>query len=184
MKRLKTSANAVKPRQKADKFKQVYNDKGRLERGLWLRKGRFYAQLDANNSRQYKVPSRTCKHGSTSNYRDACLEEATAPGETVPALVQQKRIQNMKDCTKNDHTSQRIGLSCSFSIGSLPASGWLTSVVRGPTGKKSAQARKKGSFCVEITRIGYGSKAFEISDVTEGASASANCLALASLSKM
>jgi len=31
---------------------------------------------------------------------------------------------------------------------------------------KSRRSRKKGNFCVEITRIGYGSKTFEISDVT------------------
>ena len=31
---------------------------------------------------------------------------------------------------------------------------------------KASRSRKKGNFCVEITRIGYGSKTFEISDVT------------------
>jgi len=31
---------------------------------------------------------------------------------------------------------------------------------------KARRSRKKGNFCVEITRIGYGSKTFEISDVT------------------
>ena len=39
----------------------------------------------------------------------------------------------------------------------------------GRTGEKSTKARrsrKKGNFSVEITRIGYGSKTFEISDVT------------------
>lgn len=47
--------------------------------------------------------------------------------------------------------------------------------VSGPerTGRKPAKAersRRKGTFCVGITRIGYGSKTFEISDVTaEGA---------------
>ena len=35
---------------------------------------------------------------------------------------------------------------------------------RGPA--KAARSRKKGTFCVGITRIGYGSKTFEISDVT------------------
>ena len=43
--------------------------------------------------------------------------------------------------------------------------------VSGPerTGKEPAKAgrsRKKGTFCVGITRIGYGTKTFEISDVT------------------
>lgn len=43
--------------------------------------------------------------------------------------------------------------------------------VSGPerTGKEPAKAgrsRKKGTFCVGITRIGYGSKTFEISEVT------------------
>jgi hypothetical protein len=39
----------------------------------------------------------------------------------------------------------------------------------GRMGKKPAKtgrSRKKGTFCVGITRIGYGSKTFEISDVT------------------
>jgi hypothetical protein len=39
----------------------------------------------------------------------------------------------------------------------------------GRFGGKSAKARrsrKKSNFCVEITRIGYASKTFEISDVT------------------
>ena len=31
---------------------------------------------------------------------------------------------------------------------------------------KAGRSRKKGTFCVGITRIGYGSKTFEISDVT------------------
>ena len=31
---------------------------------------------------------------------------------------------------------------------------------------KARRSRKKSNFCVEITRIGYGSKTFEISDVT------------------
>ena len=31
---------------------------------------------------------------------------------------------------------------------------------------KASRSRKKGNFVVEITRIGYGSKSFEISDVT------------------
>ena len=31
---------------------------------------------------------------------------------------------------------------------------------------KTSRSPKKGNFCVEITRIGYGSKTFEISDVT------------------
>jgi hypothetical protein len=31
---------------------------------------------------------------------------------------------------------------------------------------RTGRSRKKGNFCVEITRIGYGSKTFEISDVT------------------
>ena len=31
---------------------------------------------------------------------------------------------------------------------------------------KASRSRKKGNFCVEITRIGYGSRIFEISDVT------------------
>jgi hypothetical protein len=31
---------------------------------------------------------------------------------------------------------------------------------------KARGSRKKGNFCVEITRIGYGTKTFEISDVT------------------
>ena len=35
---------------------------------------------------------------------------------------------------------------------------------RGPA--KAARSRKKGTFCVGITRIGYGTKTFEISDVT------------------
>ena len=30
---------------------------------------------------------------------------------------------------------------------------------------KAARSRKKGTFCVGITQIGYGSKTFEISDV-------------------
>ena len=43
--------------------------------------------------------------------------------------------------------------------------------VSGPerTGREPAKAgrsRKKGKFCVGITRIGYGTKTFEISDVT------------------
>jgi len=31
---------------------------------------------------------------------------------------------------------------------------------------KARRSRKKSNFCVEITRIGYGSKTFKISDVT------------------
>jgi len=31
---------------------------------------------------------------------------------------------------------------------------------------KARRSRKKSNFCVEITRIGYGSKTFEISDAT------------------
>jgi hypothetical protein len=31
---------------------------------------------------------------------------------------------------------------------------------------KARRSRKKSDFCVEITRIGYGSKTFEISDAT------------------
>ena len=34
---------------------------------------------------------------------------------------------------------------------------------------KASRSRKKSNFCVEITRIGYGSKTFEISDVTADA---------------
>ena len=53
----------------------------------------------------------------------------------------------------------------------IPAKIRVVDVSGGPgrTGDKSTKARrsrKKGNFCVEITRIGYGSKTFEISDVT------------------
>jgi hypothetical protein len=53
----------------------------------------------------------------------------------------------------------------------MPAKIRVVDVSGGPgrTGDKSTKARrsrKKGNFCVEITRIGYGSKTFEISDVT------------------
>ena len=49
------------PRRKADKFNKVCNDNKERGRSLWERKGVFYAQLDADNGKQYKYPL----HGAT-----------------------------------------------------------------------------------------------------------------------
>jgi len=102
MKRLKTSTNAVKPRQKADKFNQVYNDKGRRERGVWLRKGRFYAQLDANNGRQYKY---LLEHASTVPQAVTelqSLKKLQHEGKLFPPSFSKKEY--IKECTNNSHT--------------------------------------------------------------------------------
>ena len=58
MQRSGTRYNVVErlPRRKADKFNKVFNDSKERVRSLWERKGVFYAQLDANNGKQYKYP--------------------------------------------------------------------------------------------------------------------------------
>jgi len=58
MQRRGTPYNAIErlPRRKADQFNKVFNDRKERVHGLWERKGVFYAQLDANNGRQYKYP--------------------------------------------------------------------------------------------------------------------------------
>jgi len=61
MKRAKTHTNVVDTRPKTEKFNKVKDEKGRRVRGLWERKRSYYAQLDANNGKQYKYPL----HGAT-----------------------------------------------------------------------------------------------------------------------
>lgn len=56
MKRAKTRNDAVKSHSKAEKFNKVVDEKKKRVRGLWERKGSYYAQLDANNGQQYKYP--------------------------------------------------------------------------------------------------------------------------------
>jgi integrase len=64
MKRGATRYNLVErlPRRKAGKFNKVFNEDKEPVRSLWERKGVYYAQLDANNGKQYKYP---LKHAAT-----------------------------------------------------------------------------------------------------------------------
>lgn len=56
MKRGTTPINVVNNRGKREKFKKVLDEKKKRVRGLWERKGSFYAQLDASDGQQYKYP--------------------------------------------------------------------------------------------------------------------------------
>jgi integrase len=57
MKRERTRKNAMNITVRANApFKQVFDDKKKRMRSLWERKGCYYAQLDANNGKQYKYP--------------------------------------------------------------------------------------------------------------------------------
>jgi hypothetical protein len=65
------------PRRKADKFNKVRDDKRQRKRSLWERKGVFYAQLDANNGKQYKYP----------------LHQATTVPQAVTEMQALKKLQ-------------------------------------------------------------------------------------------
>lgn len=54
MKRKKTAQNAKEPAKPADSYQRVFNEKGERVRGLWLRAGRFYAQLRATDGKPYR----------------------------------------------------------------------------------------------------------------------------------
>jgi integrase len=56
MQRAKTRTNVLNTRPKAEKFNKVLDEKKKRVRGLWERKDSYYAQLDANNGKQYKYP--------------------------------------------------------------------------------------------------------------------------------
>jgi integrase len=77
MKRTKTRTNAVDASRKAKQFNKVFNDKGERARGLWERKGSYYAQLDANNGKQYKYP----------------LHDATTVPQAVTEMQALKKLQ-------------------------------------------------------------------------------------------
>ena len=65
------------PRRKAAQFNKVFNDNKKRMRSLWERKGVFYAQLDANNGKQYKYP----------------LHEATTVPQAVTEMQALKKLQ-------------------------------------------------------------------------------------------
>ncbi len=77
MKRAKTSTSA----KKRPEYQKVVDEKGQLVRGLWLRDGTFYAQMNASGQKQqYKYrlhDAQTCTPG---NYRDASPERQTKEG--------------------------------------------------------------------------------------------------------
>ncbi len=102
MKRLKTPTNGAKPRQKAQPFNQVYNDKGLRERGLWLRKGQFYAQLDANNGRQYKYLLQDARTVPQAVTEMKALKKLQHEGKLVPPSFTKKEY--IKEYTNNSHT--------------------------------------------------------------------------------
>lgn len=84
MKRARTRTNAVNFRPKTEAFKKVFDDKKKRARGLWERKGSYYAQLDANNGKQYKYPL----HGATTvpqaNNEAQVLKKLQREGKLAP----------------------------------------------------------------------------------------------------
>jgi integrase len=84
MKRAKTSANVAAARPKTEKFNKVKDEKGRRVRGLWERKGSYYAQLDANNGKQYKYPLHSATTVPQAITETQVLKKLQREGQLIP----------------------------------------------------------------------------------------------------
>ena len=103
MKRSGTRYNLAQrlPRRKADKFNKVFNDNKKRMRSLWERKGVFYAQLDANNGKQYKYPLHEATTVPQAVTEMQALKKLQREGKLYPPGITQVMVakEGTKECT-------------------------------------------------------------------------------------
>jgi hypothetical protein len=108
MKRGMTRINVLErlPRRKADQFNKVFNDHKERVRGLWERKGVFYAQLDANNGKQYKYPLQHAKTVPQALTEMQALKKVQREGKLFPPGISEEdtKKDGTKECTTEGHT--------------------------------------------------------------------------------
>jgi Phage integrase family len=108
MKRSGTRYNVVErlPRRKADKFNKVFNDSKERVRSLWERKDVFYAQLDANNGKQYKYPLQHAATVPQAVTEMQALKKLQREEKLFPpgALADEGKKEYTKECTADSHT--------------------------------------------------------------------------------
>ena len=108
-----TRCNVVErlPRRKADKFNKVFNENKVRVRSLWERKGVFYAQLDANNGKQYKYPLQHAATVPQAATEMQALNKRQRDGAILPPGVTadeaEKRREKMHNGRPRDQTGDR-----------------------------------------------------------------------------
>ena len=78
---------------------------------FWERKGVFYAQLDANNGKQYKYPLPHAKTVSQAITEMQALKKIQREGKLFPPGITEAEAEkeDPKECTVPAHTSHRDG---------------------------------------------------------------------------
>lgn len=94
------------PRRKADQFNKVFNEHKQRVRGLWERKGLFYAQLDANNGKQYKYPLHEASTVPQAMTEMQALKRIQRDGKLFPPGVTEEdaKKEGTKESTRPYHT--------------------------------------------------------------------------------
>jgi hypothetical protein len=105
MKRAKTSKNA--PKQKKE-YQKVEDEKGNRVRGLWLRNGVFYAQMDASGQKQqYKYSLQEAKTVPQAQTALQVLKDKQRKGELLPPSLQRRQVLDARSC--GFHLAARLG---------------------------------------------------------------------------
>ena len=100
MKRAFTRINAVNSPRKAEKFNRVFDEKKRRVRGLWERKRCYYAQLDANNGKQYKYPLHAATTVPQALTEMQVLRKTQREGKLLPpSLMGGDKREHQNECT-------------------------------------------------------------------------------------
>jgi hypothetical protein len=90
MRRTRTLANVIevkrrKPRRKDAVYNQVFDEKRLRARGLWEKRHRYFAQLDANHGNQYRYLLQDAKTVPEAETARQVLKDLQHQGKFVPA---------------------------------------------------------------------------------------------------